>query len=75
MDDQKLGLTVFLLKSGQLENLKNAFLADQSSFALLPPFEGFFIPLPADQKPPGPTQSLNSLPVHSRTFRAASPRD
>lgn len=59
--NEKLSLTVFLLKSGQLQNLKQAFLADQSSFALVPQLEGFFIPLPADERAPGWVSSVQSI--------------
>ncbi len=59
--NEKLSLTIFLLKSGQLQNLKQAFLADEKSFALVPQLEGFFIPLPADERPPGWVSAVQSI--------------
>src|SRR5207302_1630679 len=48
-------------KNSGLLNLKQAFLADQSSFALVPQLEGFFIPLPADERPPGWVSAVQSI--------------
>ena len=65
--DEKLSLTVFLLKSDQLQNLKQAFLADQNSFALVSQLEGFFIPLPAEERQPGWVGAVQSILQNSST--------
>lgn len=52
MEEQKFGLTVFLLKPDQLLELQKAFATETTSSALAAPLEGFFVPLPAEQKPP-----------------------
>jgi uncharacterized protein (TIGR04141 family) len=61
MSDQKLSLTVFLLRSDQLEKVKQAFLADQTSSPLVPPLEGLFIPMPAAQRSPVWVNSVQSI--------------
>src|SRR5689334_2910482 len=76
MDEQKLGLTVFLLKPGQLPELQKAFSAQETSFALAPPLEGFFIPMPATQGVPGwlePVRSLLLNPKSAPTLLGQSP--
>jgi uncharacterized protein (TIGR04141 family) len=65
--NEKLSLTVFLLKSDQVLNLKQAFLADQNSFALVPQLEGFFIPLPADQRTPTWVSAVQSILQNTNT--------
>jgi uncharacterized protein (TIGR04141 family) len=76
MDEQKLALTVFLLKPGQLPELQKAFSAQQSSFALAAPLEGFFIPMPASQAVPEwmePVRSILSNPASAPTLLGQSP--
>ena len=65
--NEKLSLTVFLLKSGQLQNLKQAFLADEHSFALVPQLEGFFIPIPAEERQPAWVGAVQSILQNANT--------
>lgn len=65
--NDKLSLTVFLLKAGQLQNLQQAFAAAENSFALVPPLEGFFIPLPADQRSPVWVDAVQSILQNANT--------
>jgi uncharacterized protein (TIGR04141 family) len=45
VDDQKLSLTVFLLKANQVANVEKAFTT--GSVPLAPPLDGFFTPMPS----------------------------
>jgi hypothetical protein len=67
MDEHKLGLTIFLLKSDQLAKLKQEFVTEQNSFELVRPLEGFFIPMPARQIEPLWVNVVRSILVNANT--------
>lgn len=67
MDEQKLGLTIFLLKSDQLAKLKQEFVTEQNSFELVRPLEGFFVPMPARQIEPPWLNVVRSILVNANT--------
>lgn len=60
MAEQKLTLTIFLLKPNKLSNLQSAFSA-QTSYPLIAPLDGFFISLPSPQGPPAWLAPVSSL--------------
>ncbi|HEX7288318.1 MAG TPA: TIGR04141 family sporadically distributed protein [Candidatus Angelobacter sp.] len=60
MTDQKLTLTVFLLKPNKLPKLQAVFSA-QPSYPLIAPLDGFFISLPSERHPPSWLAPVSSL--------------
>lgn len=53
MDNQRLGLTVYLLKPGDLPKLEAKLVRTTSAaLPLAPPLVGFFLPLPSDSEEP-----------------------
>jgi uncharacterized protein (TIGR04141 family) len=67
MNDQKIGLTVFLIKPGQVATLEKALLASgPGSIPLTAPLEGVFVPLSSIGAEPnwvGAVQSVIQAPI------------
>lgn len=60
MTEQKLTLTIFLLKPNKLPSLQSAF-SGRTSYPLIAPLDGFFISLPSPQGPPSWLDPVSSL--------------
>lgn len=74
MDDQKLSLTIFLLKSSQVAEVEKAF--KNGSIPLAPPLEGFFTPIPSAPSIPrwlGAVQSIIQSTTTPITLLGQSP--
>lgn len=61
MDEQRLGLTVFLLKPDQLPKLKEALVGGRDVFPLAEPLEGFFLPMPSSSAAPRWLEPVRSI--------------
>jgi uncharacterized protein (TIGR04141 family) len=61
MDEQKLGLTVFLLKPNQLPRLQEVLVGGRDVFPLADPLEGFFFPMPSSSSQPSWLEPVRSI--------------
>src|SRR5579872_5554365 len=62
MEDDKRGLTVYLLKASQAADFEKTLMSPVSgALALAPPLEGSFRAFPADQKEPSWVAAVRTL--------------
>src|SRR5581483_1843581 len=75
MRDDKIGLTIFLLKPDQVGSFEKKILGGRNSLTLSGPLEGAFLPLPSTPHPPIWVEAIRSVlqTPEAFTLQAQSP--
>src|SRR6266849_1992753 len=61
MEEETIGLTIFLLKPGQVASFEEKIIHGQNALVLAPPLEGVFLPLPAAPHQPTWIPAIRSV--------------